>query len=388
MTTEKKHRIYENLIYALIWLIVFAMPAIGSLSWDNTLSWDRVFKQWLFVLPALLLFLLNNYILFPLLFNRKKYWYYVVCLIAALVVYMAINPMTTNTFNKNSKFDKIPQNELRPPQNRDSDKIDFPPFDGPKPDKPAMRPPGPRPNDFMLPRPLFRPTVTLLIIAILIIGLNFAIKLLFKTIKDDNVLKDLEQQNLRTELENLKNQINPHFFMNTLNNIHSLIDIDSEKAKESIISLSKIMRYVLYDCSSDTVPLEKEIVFLNNYIELMEMRYTDNVKITLCTPVVSPSVQISPLLFVSFIENAFTHGISYREPSFVTVGIEVTDTELKYYVENSIPKDETNKGNKPQGGIGLENSRKRLNLLYGNQYSLNVTKADNVYKVILTIPLA
>ena len=112
------------------------------------------------------------------------------------------------------------------------------------------------------------------------VGFNVAIKLLFKSIRDDRHLKELEKQNLQTELEYLKHQINPHFFMNTLNNIHALIDVDTEKAKESVIELSKIMRYILYDSSQPIISLQKEITLLNNYIALMRIRYTDSIDIS------------------------------------------------------------------------------------------------------------
>ena len=195
-------------------------------------------------------------------------------------------------------------------------------------------------------------------------------------------MKELEKQNLQTELEYLKHQINPHFFMNTLNNIHALIDIDAEKAKETVIELSKIMRYILYDSSQPLIPLQKEITLMNNYIELMRIRYTDPIDITVSVPEHVPDVKIPPLLFITFIENAFKHGISYRHASFVHVAIEVQEKELSFYIMNSnfnqLPHDT---------GIGLENVTKRLNLLYGNKYTLSIRAEEDVYRVTLVIPI-
>lgn len=129
-----------------------------------------------------------------------------------------------------------------------------------------------------------------------------AIKFLFKSIRDDHRMKSLEKQTSEVELVYLKHQINLHFFMNTLNNIHTLIDIDKEKAQKTVLELSKIMRYVLYDASLPFVSLDKEIHFLSNYIELMKIRYTEHVDIRISLPAEIPNTQISPLLFTSFLK--------------------------------------------------------------------------------------
>lgn len=133
------------------------------------------------------------------------------------------------------------------------------------------------------------------------------------------MLKELEHQHLESELKYLKYQLNPHFFMNTLNNIHALVDIDSEKAKKTIIELSKLMRYVLYEANKSQISLKYEIQFLENYIALMKLRYTEHLDIQTEFPLIVPHVQIPPLLFISLLENAFKHGVSYRESSYIHV---------------------------------------------------------------------
>lgn len=363
MESQKKHRIYENLIYVIIWLVIIIVPVINSLAWEE-FSWDRIIKTSPFILSLIIVFLINNYLLFPLFFRRKRYWYYLISVVALLALYSFLNPFTPEKIQKRSAKDK-PRMELMsppPPQNHDF-----------RPPKPAGR-----------HKPPFVPPVNHLAIALLVIGINIAIKLLFKTIKDENDLKELQKQHLSTELEYLRYQINPHFFMNTLNNIHSLIDVDSEKAKDAIISLSKIMRYVLYDSSEEMIPLEKEIAFLNKYIELMRMRFADNVGITVNTPSSIPPVKIPPLLFISFVENAFSHGISYRQNSFVHIDIKVAGNMLISSVENSVAKESSSI---KEGGIGLENTRKRLQLLYGNKYSLEIKNDNSIYRVELKTPL-
>lgn len=131
---------------------------------------------------------------------------------------------------------------------------------------------------------------------LLMVGFNIAIKLFFKSFRDEEMLKELEHQRLQSELEYLKYQINPHFFMNTLNNIHALVDIDTGKAKSTIVELSKLMRYVLYEASNKTILLSREVQFLKNYIALMSLRYTNKVSIQMDFPVEVPEVQIPPLL--------------------------------------------------------------------------------------------
>lgn len=222
-----------------------------------------------------------------------------------------------------------------------------------------------------------------LLITFLVIGLNIAVKLLFKSLRDDHKLKELERHNLQTELEYLKHQINPHFFMNTLNNIHALIDIDTEKAKETVIELSKMMRYVLYDATQPRLPLTKEIQFLNNYIELMSIRYTDKVDIQVSFPEAVPDVMIPPLLFISFVENAFKHGISYRQQSFISLKMEITGNDLHCRIINS----SFDKTNGQIQGVGLDNARKRLRLLYGDNYTLQINSNGGKHDVLLVIPL-
>jgi sensor histidine kinase YesM len=172
--------------------------------------------------------------------------------------------------------------------------------------------------------------------------------------------------------------------MNTLNNIHSLIDIDTDEAKESIIRLSKLMRHLLYDSEIEKIPIQKEFDFIKNYIDLMKMRYSDKVAIGFQLPEQVPNKSIPPLLFTSFVENAFKHGVSYKQDSFINIEFSYNGENLTFQVKNSIlnnGKDEL------ASGIGIENARKRLDLLYGEKYSLEIDESDNEYYVRLSIPV-
>ncbi len=222
------------------------------------------------------------------------------------------------------------------------------------------------------------------IIMALLMALNVGAKHYFKTIDDKKRMKELERENLHRQLESLKYQINPHFFMNTLNNIHALVDIDAEQAKYTIEVLSKLMRYVLYEGNKTMAPLQKELNFIAHYVELMRIRYTDKVRITTRLPQSIPDVQVPSLLFTTFVENAFKHGVSYRRPSFIEVSCSVdpeTD-EVVFACRNSRkPEDEER-----HGGVGLQNAKKRLQIIYGDSYTLHIVSNEEEYHVLLRLP--
>ena len=225
-------------------------------------------------------------------------------------------------------------------------------------------------------------------VAILMMGVNLGIMLYFKQRRREDNLQELKQEKLQQELEYLKYQINPHFFMNTLNNIHALVDINPDKAKSTIIELSRLMRYVLYESSKPTVLLSKEIDFLQQYIALMRLRYTDRVAVEVKMPEDVPGVEVPPLLFISFIENAFKHGVSYEQNSFVRIKMQLQDGYLNFFCENSqLPKDKRGVAKDSHSGIGLENVSKRLKLIFGNDYFFLTNDEEDTYEVTLKIPV-
>ena len=228
------------------------------------------------------------------------------------------------------------------------------------------------------------------IILVLMLGMNLGVKLYFKNRDDQLQMAALEKQNLEQQLEYLRYQINPHFFMNTLNNIHALVDIDPEQAKSTIRELSKMMRFVLYEGNKKTVPLSSELSFLRNYITLMGLRYTDKVDITLQLPETIESGEVPPLLFVTFVENAFKHGISYQQQSFIEIQGSINDGKFAFHCRNSKrveSGERREKSGEKTGGVGLRNVRQRLDLIYGSRYSLNISDGTTDYNVELTIPI-
>lgn len=343
--------ILENLIYFIIWLMAFVAPILGIKD-DGAVNWTEVRYFWISLSPFFILFLINNYLLLPRFLLRKRSWsYLVIACLTILVLFVALPALTQ------------PRKE-QPPHMHHFRKA---PPAGKRPLRIPIKP---------------MPIVNDCIIAVFIIGLNIAIRLLFKSIRDERQIKELENHTLQAELNYLKAQINPHFFMNTLNNIHALVDIDTEKAKETVIELSKIMRYVLYDADQPRVPLAKEAIFLDNYINLMRIRFTGQVEVRVSVPETIPDVKIAPLMLVTLVENAFKHGISYTKNSYVHTTLSIEEDKLHFLVANSV----TANGNESPG-VGMENLRKRLSLLYGDNYTLRVSSDAKEYNVLLIIPV-
>ncbi len=216
-------------------------------------------------------------------------------------------------------------------------------------------------------------------------SLAFAIRTNIRNRKIKEQLNDEKQRHTEAELHWLKNQLNPHFLFNTLNNISSLAQIDIDLTQDSIARLSDLLRYAMYETDKPTVPLEKEVEFMRNYIALMSLRCNDKTRITTTFEVCDPNAPIIPLLLISFIENAFKHGISSNRPSFINISLHEEDNKMTFICENSnFPKDENNHSGK---GIGLSNIQRRLELLYPERYSFTRTIENNIYHVSLNITL-
>ena len=184
----------------------------------------------------------------------------------------------------------------------------------------------------------------------------------------DQELQKAEAARVEAELTNLRNQINPHFLLNTLNNIYALTAIDSEKAQDAIMQLSKMLRHMLYDYQQPTVPLRDEVDFTRNYVGLMKLRLPQSVDVSFSVNCSSCNLEVAPLIFISIVENAFKHGVSPTEPSFVHIKFEI-DKEQKRVtcdIRNSnFPKTAQDRSGH---GIGLQQMQRRLELLYPDRY--------------------
>ena len=355
MEPEKKQ---ELIIYGIFWgMLLVLVPAVmlvrGMSGWGS-FRMEEVVDIWLGILPFLVLFLLHELLAAPLLVEKGKPLAYVGVMIGlmalfGLYVWMSRRP------------------PVMPP----------PPFDGPPP---SFDGPVPPVSGNRMP---MAPEAMKLLLALLLMGVNLGVKYYLKSVRSERRLHELQRENLERQLESLRYQINPHFFMNTLNNIHALVDIDPEQAKESIEEFSKLMRFVLYEGNRPTIPLSMELEFLRHYVSLMKMRYADTVRIDLSLPETGEGAEIPPLVLASFVENAFKHGISYEKPSFVRVSVKVADGKVAFRCVNSRQGEDQVRSH----GIGLQNVRGRLNLLYGDRYTLHIDPGDEVYDILLLLPM-
>jgi len=218
------------------------------------------------------------------------------------------------------------------------------------------------------------------------VGLATAIKMTLQWYQSQAEQKELEKLHIESELTNLKNQLNPHFLFNTLNNIYSLIALNQEHAQNAVHQLSNLIRYVLYESDNLWVPLKKDLDFTANYIKLMSLRLPSHVKLETDIIQAAEGVKIAPLLFMSLVENAFKHGISPTQSSNIIVRISIPgNNKVQCHVENSnFPKPESDKSG---SGIGLNNLRKRLELLYPSAYELSIDEKGSTYISTLTLNL-
>lgn len=234
----------------------------------------------------------------------------------------------------------------------------------------------------------FMDIFTIAIVAV-ILGISTSVTTIQKWQADKQHHQQLREEKTASELAFLKAQINPHFFFNTLNNIYALTYENAETSRKAIHQLSRMMRYLLYDTKQEFTRLSDEINFLKDYIDLMKLRLTDRVAIDFSYPVSVPNVMVAPMLFLPYIENAFKHGTSVNERSEILIAISQTDHTLMLHVKNDIID---NKSVAPEeyGGIGLENTRRRLDLLYPGKYQLSFSESvsSREYNVYLSIDLS
>lgn len=373
-TTKMNYR-KEHIIYTLMWIALYLSPLMGiymrmSGNPHIVFSWDEIINAWEFNTVWIVLFAIHNFLLAPLLIIKRRTWLYtalvVVLLVATMFTLSAIRPSHRKMHHAPQRYECCRYNC------KCSEMM------ASKQQPPPMREGG--------PLMMFGPgEVVAFFGGLLLMGMNLGVKLYFRSQEATKAITQIEKHALERQLQYLKYQVNPHFFMNTLNNIHALVDIDPERAKTSIVELSKLMRYVLYEGNNKLTSLSREVQFLRNYVQLMSMRYTGNVSICLDVPEVLPDSMLPPLLLVIFVENAFKHGISYRTKSFVEISLQPHGDRLLFSCRNSRPEIKHDENMK--GGVGLSNVRRRLDLLFPDDYTLDIKETDDTYTVKLEIPL-
>lgn len=224
-------------------------------------------------------------------------------------------------------------------------------------------------------------------IAVLMLGFDLAIILFSRYQFEQERVRRQETAHLQHELELLKAQIRPHFFMNMLNSIHGMVEINPNMAQEMIMELSRLMRYVLYEGARPYTTLHAEVEFIATYVGLMRKRYSNkkvNIALNLPEPLPQEEIKLPPLLFIVIIENAFKHGISYRLPSFIDISMTVGKGRIHFDCINSRFAKAGN--TEEHHGIGLLNLKKRMQLLFDDKFSLTIEEQEHTYSVNLTIP--
>lgn len=334
---------YTTIItHALIWMFLIVITGVQSYQKFNEL------KSEFYVLNALFIFIfyLNYTVLVSsLLLNKKVIWY--VLISAILILFFTYLAETILAFFKDANTPKGQFINLHP-----------------------KRPKGPERLRFG-------------VLILLFFALGTSAKLIAEWYKNDKEKVIADSQKVNSELSFLRAQLNPHFLFNTLNNIYSLSNKNSKNTTEAILKLSELMRYMIYEANEQKISLEKEIEYIKNYISLQLLRLKDSsgVKINIHGEL---NYKIEPLLLISFIENAFKYGTDYKGKTDIRIRIKSIDKKLDLEVINTF---QPNKKNIKNSGIGLQNIKNRLNLLYQKSHTLLIDKSNGLYKVNLTLHL-
>lgn len=346
-------------LHIAAWGLIFLIPLyfLFTDTQNNIFFYSQLYTA---IFSFVIIFYSNYFVLVPRLFLKgKRLWYFIAAALLILFLYFLIHEL--------NKY-------LLANMHRDAEIDAF--FAKLNREK-------------RIPRPLASmPVINFFISTILLTGFSMGLRVATTLSQNEKQQKELEKERLNSELAFLKNQISPHFFFNTLNNIYSLIQIDTNDAQKSVLKLSKLMRYLLYESDSGKTSLDKEIEFMENYIDLMRLRINDRVLIKTSFPINGRHQRIPPLLFIAFIENAFKHGISNRESSFIFINMEVTSTQLRFSCVNSFVEPNANQEINSASGIGLENVKKRLALLYPNNHVLTINKTESSFEVSLIIGMS
>ncbi len=229
------------------------------------------------------------------------------------------------------------------------------------------------------------PMISVLVASVVVIVLDLGLRIAITWIISEQKQVEINRERVMTQLQNLQSQVSPHFFMNTLNNIHALVDIEPSRAKQTIIELSDVMSYLLYDCSNrESVSLQRELDFIRSYVHLMRLRFSTQVTVNYSYDFNVPAVNIPPLLFLNFIENAFKYGVDLDRESIIRIRFNFTETTIEMMTIND---NYSSAVHGKRSGLGIANSRKRLDLLYGDDYTLCISDKDEIYYVTLKIPI-
>ncbi len=335
----------------LIWLLLVVLPLFtGPVNMPADMRhhfWIHMFQT---NIMTLALFYCHTYLVYPLL-NSKRQWLYFVTLAFLLVVYVLLFKWFVTPFDPHHTF----QGEQPHPR----------PFDQ-----------GPPPFGFF-------PTISILITLLC----SFCYRVILSDAERKALIKEREMIHLRTELNFLRSQISPHFLFNVLNSMVALVRRKSDQLEPIIMQLSRLMRYMLYETDDQPVPLEKEIAYLQSYIELQSFRFGKNILVETKFPdLKNVNYTLAPMLLIPFVENAFKHGTGMTDRPVIVISLEIKEPDtICFRVVNEISDVEISKDE--QSGIGLTNVRRRLELLYPNRHNLYILKGEHAFIAELNIDL-
>lgn len=368
MKKETREILFKVILHMLAWAVLLGLPLYLMIRFEVKEGFLLTF--YIISLINGLIFYINYLILVPKFFFQKRKYRYYLSALALIVCFYFVSDFSMKILNS------------KEPEARNTETFDRRPDDKINPG-----PPGGGVMAYRLP---LRGShfIGYFSSAVFLVFFSLGLKVLERQSKIEKLQEEMEREKLNSELAFLKNQISPHFFFNTLNNIYSLVSISPEDSQNAILRLSKLMRYLIYESEQGNTMLSQEIDFMNNYIDLMKLRTSEKVSLNISIPDKFDDRRIAPLLFVPFIENAFKHGISNREKSFIEISMEINVDSICFRCSNSIHPGRENGAAGHKGGIGLENVKKRLGLLFPGRHDLKISRNEKQFDVILEIVLA
>lgn len=331
-------------LHTAVWVLMFSLPFLLRTSYDNkSHPQEKPHYDWLFLYIGtaflwIAFFYVNAYILIPRFIYKKKYWQYFACQLLFIVIMFLVDRLLFFVFLS----------------------TDFKNYS-------AMG---------------FIAFHTFPYLFILVS--STAYQFIEDRMRLDKLAKEKENENLKTELAFLRSQVSPHFMFNVLNNMVSLARKQSDQLEPSLIKLSSLMRYMLYETDEEKVPLDREIEYLQSYIDLQQQRFGKKVKVSVSLEMADGHYELEPMLLIPFVENAFKHGTGMIEDAQIDISLKAENNILNFTVRNKF-NEESKEIKDKTSGIGLTNVKRRLSLLYGKNHNLWITTNDNWFLVSLQI---
>ena len=329
-------------VWAIILLLLPLAMFISTRNWQSTST--SIIMVWQQLRAPLAVYFVNFYIFGPYLFFKRKYWLFAVC---NLLLIMGVNyGFFYGYFMMKEHVPHMNGNAL----------LGF-----------------------------FSAAFMFFLLNFVMVAVAIGLRHFIRVRQIRQQLMEEKQKNAEAELAWLKNQINPHFLFNTLNNISSLTQIDADAAQDAIAQLSDLLRYAMYETNKPLVAIGGEVDFMRNYIELMRLRCNDRTQVDYRFDTGDGHALVAPLLFISLIENAFKHGTSTNRPSSISVRMELADNVLTFTCDNTnFPKSDADRSG---SGIGLENTRRRLELMYPDRYTWEQTVEGDIYHIRISLQI-